>query len=230
MSIITYCLHQGSLSELVDFNQISQAVNQTQYLRWYWTDSGKELFKCSVIFIGQTGYGKSSILNHLLGRNLFETSDVAACTKKLQSALYHIQDNYYVEFADLPGIGESDKADYEYLTWYKEYVRYCHVVVYLLRADKRDHSPDEFFFTSILPQEMQHKTMIGISQADKIEPLSRAYSLSQQQKINLERKREHIGKLFPQVSQNNVVPFSTHINYGIEALRQKIIFLSLNRS
>ena len=70
MAITTSTLHQGTLSELIKFSQISQAVRQKQYLRWHWTNSGKELFKCSVIFIGQTGYGKSSILNYLLGRNI----------------------------------------------------------------------------------------------------------------------------------------------------------------
>ncbi len=110
----------------------------------------------NVIFIGQTGYGKSSLLNALLGALIFETSDYEACTKVLQLADYflHLKNSedktaYILSFVDLPGIGESDKADNQYLQWYQSYIAEAAVVVYLLRADKRDHTQDEFFFSHV---------------------------------------------------------------------------------
>ena len=74
------------------------------------------------MFIGKTGYGKSTTLNKLVGSNVFETSDVSVCTKDLYNSMYRISPHIpsFFVISDLPGIGESNYADNHYYDWYKE--------------------------------------------------------------------------------------------------------------
>lgn len=185
----------------------------------------------NIIFIGQTGYGKSSLLNTLLGNNIFETSDYEACTKSLQSADYflHLKNMayktaYILSFVDLPGIGENDKSDNQYLQWYQSYIEEAAVVVYLFRADKRDHAQDEFFFNHVFNKAASGKLLCLLSQADKIEPMSRATHLSAEQCENLERKKKEIlSKSFLSFYTSGITHVSTALNINLDAVHDCII-------
>lgn len=56
----------------------------------HWNYVDKTTYELQVMFIGKTGYGKSTTLNKLVGSNVFETSDVSVCTKDLYNSMYRI--------------------------------------------------------------------------------------------------------------------------------------------
>ncbi|XAG09903.1 50S ribosome-binding GTPase (plasmid) [Vibrio metschnikovii] len=202
---------------------------------WKYTSSHRlgyeKVKRLNVIFIGQTGYGKSSLINQIIKNDIFETSDYQSCTKVLQSADYFLHHSkkheklaYVLSFVDLPGIGENDKADERYLQWYQDYIKEAAVIVYLFRADKRDHTQDEFFFNNVFGKDVSKRLVCVVSQADKVEPLSRGYELSNEQKRNLEIKKAEIkNKSFLNFNDLSVIHVSSHLNININGLENEII-------
>jgi small GTP-binding protein len=210
-------------------------LSSLAFKNWHYTNTHKLGYKnikaLKIIFIGQTGYGKSSLINKLIKKDIFETSDYKSCTKTLQSVVYFLHHKikhkniaYHLSFVDLPGIGENDKADEQYLSWYKDYIEEAAVIVYLFRADKRDHSQDEFFFNNVFNKNKSKQLICVISQADKIEPLNRELKLSSIQKQNLLKKADDIKRQsFLKFDNVDIVYVSTHLNINIDKLENKII-------
>jgi predicted GTPase len=83
-----------------------------------WTCNNKTQYHLQVIFVGKTGYGKSTTVNKLVGKEIFQSNDVVACTRESQCADFTISDEYYLSLSDLPGIGESATLDQEYMELY----------------------------------------------------------------------------------------------------------------
>lgn len=177
-----------------------------------------------VIFIGKTGYGKSTTLNKIVGRNVFKTDDVAVCTKDLYCALYKISDDEksFLILSDLPGIGESNYADQHYYSWYKDMLIKSQCVVYVLRADQRDYSIDEVIFKEMFKSSTEReKVMIALNYADKIEPISEQKVLSQKQLLNLNKKMEYISAKF-RIPKDDIVYYSATESINLEAIPLKI--------
>lgn len=235
--ITTRVLHEDDVESLNGKYLFLKDVDlkSLAFRNWRYTHAhklGYEKIKAlKVIFIGQTGYGKSSLINKLINKEIFETSDYQSCTKVLQSANYFLHHKmkdektaYHLSFTDLPGIGENDKADEQYLQWYQDYIEEAAVVVYLFRADKRDHTQDEFFFNHVFKKQKAKRLICVISQSDKIEPLSRGMELSTVQKINVEKKKDDIKKKpFLNFEDVDIVPVSTLIDHNIGTLEDCII-------
>ena len=235
--ITTKILHEGELTDLdTNFHFLK---NTDPFLSackdWQYTHRHhlgyESIKKLNVIFIGQTGYGKSSLINKLINREIFETSDYEACTKVLQSANYFLNHSkkheklaYVFSFVDLPGIGENDKEDEKYLRWYQDYLKEAAVIVYLFRADKRDHTQDEFFFKNVFNKELSNQLICVISQADKIEPLSRGLDISDAQKYNLVKKEKEIkSRPFLNFNDLTVLHTSSQLNINIGYLKECIV-------
>jgi len=234
--ITTKVLFEGDIEKLDEKFHFLKSITPLNsiFTDWNYTTShrlGYEKRKAiNVIFIGQTGYGKSSLINKVIKQDIFETSDYQSCTKILQSADYFLSHNkeneklsYVLSFVDLPGIGESDKADENYLQWYQDYIKKAAVIVYLFRADKRDHTQDEFFFNNVFDNSMSERLICVVSQADKIEPLSRSTELSSEQKNNLEIKKSEIrNKSFLDFNDLSIVHISSHLNININGFENEI--------
>lgn len=210
-------------------------LSSSAFRNWHYTNAhklGYESIKAlKIIFIGQTGYGKSSLINKLINKEVFETSDYESCTKTLQSAIFflhhkmkHEKVAYHLSFVDLPGIGENDKADEHYLKWYREYIKEATIIVYLFRADKRDHTQDEFFFNNVFDKTRENNLICVISQADKIEPINRTESLSTIQKKNLKKKRYETRKqpFLDFGKEIDILYVSSYLNYNMDALEDNI--------
>lgn len=236
--ITTKILHEEDISSLgLNYQFLKDLeLSNTLFREWRYIQPHKlgytKIKALNIIFIGQTGYGKSSLINRLIGKNVFETSDYKSCTKTLQSAvffLHHKMKNeklaYHLSFVDLPGIGENDQADEKYLQWYQDYIKEAAVIVYLFRADKRDHTQDEFFFNNIFDKiKNNNKLICVISQADKIEPINRELKLSDSQKENLRKKEWDIkNKSFLSFGGFDIIHISTHLDTNITELECKII-------
>jgi len=91
-------------------------------------------FRVSVI--GQTGVGKSSLINALFGTKL-KTNAVQPCTKEIEEIPIKNPQGNTLLFYDLPGIGESEEADSTYLQRYREHLEHSDVVLWAIHADNR---------------------------------------------------------------------------------------------
>jgi len=179
-----------------------------------------EIAVLPIMFIGKTGYGKSSLLNRIIGRTVFPTDDIRSCTQEIDAAFFRLGSDprYHMALSDFPGVGESEQADRRYMNWYADMVACSPCVVYVLRADQRDFSVDERAFERLFHNDEDlDKVLIALNFADKIEPLSRGNELSEEQLENLEEKVSYISDIFP-VNPFQIFPCCAHTGYGIEDL------------
>jgi len=184
----------------------------------------KETYEFNIMFIGKTGYGKSTTLNKLTGSNVFQMSDIGVGTKNLSSYLYQMDKgaSTFFSLTDLPGIGESLSHDSEYLEWYRDALEVSQVVVYVLRADQRDFALDEQLFKACFGEESQRsKVIIALNYADKIEPVNRQNILTAEQVRNLEKKVEEVSRLFG-FPKENIVYYSASQEINVGKLLRKL--------
>lgn len=194
---------------------------QINHRRWGYAE--KDAWALQIMFIGKTGYGKSTTLNRLVGKNVFETNDVSACTKDLYNSIYRIDPQIpsFFIISDLPGIGELNSADMQYYDWYRKMMNYSDVVVYILRADQRDFAVDEMLFKKMLSsKEKKKKVLIALNFADKVEPLNRTNNLSMEQLNNIEKKISEVFRIFS-VPKQDIVYYSATDGFNFHALVKK---------
>jgi GTP-binding protein EngB required for normal cell division len=89
-----------------------------------------------VSIIGQTGVGKSSLLNALFNLKL-KTDAVKPCTKEIEEIPITNKQGHTLFFYDLPGIGESTEADAKYLQHYRSHLLESDIVLWAIHADNR---------------------------------------------------------------------------------------------
>lgn len=89
-----------------------------------------------VAVMGQTGVGKSSLINALFNTQ-FKTDPIRPCTKEIERVVIKGKSGHELWFYDLPGIGESDRADTQYLTMYKQMLVNSDIVLWAIHADNR---------------------------------------------------------------------------------------------
>jgi GTP-binding protein EngB required for normal cell division len=90
----------------------------------------------TVAIMGQTGTGKSSLINALFDTRL-KTDPVRPCTKEIEHVEVQGTDGRKLRFYDLPGIGESEKADAQYMTQYRQMMLKSDIVLWAVHADNR---------------------------------------------------------------------------------------------
>lgn len=220
--------HEGALVELAHrfpaFNRLQSArIAPLQQRYWRRNNGASHSHDLQVVFFGKSGYGKSSIVNALTGLEAMATSDVAACTREAQSAEYAIRPGNYLSLADLPGLGESQQRDQEYLELYRQILDKADVVVYMVRADCRDYAIDQSAFARLFNSaNQQRKVILAINGCDKIEPLQRHYSSapSGEQLQNIEKKTADLRRIFPGLAR--IVPCSAATGWNLDVLSQEI--------
>lgn len=232
MSLTVHTKYSAEIDDLIDKNSSFgflkyKSIPQKDTNRWYmtndkWNFDEEEVYISQVMFIGKTGYGKSTTLNKIVGKDVFESSDVEVCTKDLYSAVYRIKGNEFFSLNDLPGIGESNYADNHYYDWYRDMLERSKCVVYVLRADQRDFAVDQILFKEMFKTyEQRKKVIFALNYADKIEPINRKTSLSEQQIKNLDRKVRDVANIF-NVPYDEVIYYSAIDRININLLVNKI--------
>ncbi|MFK3980348.1 GTPase family protein [Micromonospora sp. NPDC050397] len=95
----------------------------------------------SVAIMGQTGVGKSSLLNAMFAANL-EVGHARPTTKQPTPLSVRSNEGHEIIFWDLPGIGESESADAGYLDVYADLLLGCDVAIWACHVDNRSTLQD----------------------------------------------------------------------------------------
>ena len=182
-----------------------------------------------VVVVGQTGYGKSALLRALTGYP-YKSSDVMAYTRNAESIEFTISEeksDVTLAFIDLPGVGESPEADKRSYELYREVLMNATVILFVLRADKRDHSVDLELY-KMLRSSSSAQVIFVITAVDKIEPLNRTPGpmLTSAQERNLKLKLRSIADIF-QVDIHSIRCVSSEFHQGVVGLMDTIIQLIL---
>lgn len=217
--------YESDIDELIDrYNSLAflKHIQLREDASISWNRESGVSFDLQVIFIGKTGYGKSSTLNSIIGSKIFETNDVTSCTKELHSAEYRLDSKkpYYFSLCDLPGVGESSEVDEKYIEWYRNILLKSNCVVYVLRADQRDFTIDEKIFNSLFhSQTEKKKVIVALNYADKVEPINRKHPFrpSEAQLNNLKERMNQVSRLF-NIPKGNILYYSAGESYNLESL------------
>lgn len=229
MEIIKYFHHKGQIARLIKQHPAFDALKQVTLrnpapYRWKNTENQHEELQIQVSFFGKSGYGKSSTVNAFFGKDILTTSDVAACTQQCDCLDFEITKDFFLSFADFPGIGESEYQDQKYLKMYRDFLKTSCAVVYVLRADLRDYAIDEQAFAKIFPTKKdRQKVMLAINCCDKIEPVSRKAGTepTPAQMDNIAKKIDSLRKIFGQ--DTLIIPYSAQTGWNLDALAKGIV-------
>ncbi|STI97592.1 putative GTP-binding protein [Escherichia coli] len=118
--------------------------------------------------MGKSGAGKSSLCNALFQGEVTPVSDVHAGTREVKRFRLSGHGHSMV-ITDLPGVGESRDRDAEYEALYRDILPELDLVLWLIKADDRALSVDDYFWRHILHRGHQ-QVLFVVTQADKTEP------------------------------------------------------------
>ena len=176
---------------------------------------------------GVTGVGKSSLCNALFGRDVAEISDVAACTRSPQEIMIGDAEKGGIILVDVPGVGENEARDIEYIDLYKSLMPKLDLVLWAIKADDRAYSSAvRAYKAAVAPHLGLCPVVFVITHTDKIEPF-REWDLvnncpSSKQLHNITLKEHEISKEFD-IPVSSVVAVSAHEHYNLDVLVARIV-------
>ena len=168
--------------------------------------------------MGKSGAGKSSLCNALFQGEVTPVSDVHAGTREVRRFRLSGHGHSMV-ITDLPGVGESRDRDAEYEALYRDILPELDLVLWLIKADARALSVDEYFWRHILHRGHQ-QVLFVVTQADKTEPCHEwdmaGIQPSPAQAQNIREKTEAVFRLFRPV--HPVVAVSARTGWELDTL------------
>ncbi|MCN4565300.1 GTPase family protein, partial [Escherichia coli] len=168
--------------------------------------------------MGKSGAGKSSLCNALFQGEVTPVSDVHAGTREVRRFRLSGHGHSMI-ITDLPGVGESRDRDAEYEALYRDILPELDLVLWLIKADDRALSVDEYFWRHILHRGHQ-QVLFVVTQADKTEPCHEwdmaGIQPSPAQAQNIREKTDAVFRLFRPV--HPVVAVSACTGWELDTL------------
>lgn len=145
------------VSTLVEGNEY-MTMNTFDHQAQHLSDRVRKMFESEkkaplkVSIMGQTGVGKTSLINALFNADL-KVDPVRSTTKEIDEPFIFRASGNELWFYDLPGIGESSKTENSYLEKYRKMLRQSDIVLWAIHADCRsfvyDHDALQKIFETI---------------------------------------------------------------------------------
>lgn len=194
----------------------------------------------TIVFLGKTGVGKTTTINHLFDLD-WNTDNVVACTKKPQVANIYIVNNdykYKIRVVDLPGIGESIEEDLRYMKFYRQWVAQANTIVWITQADTRAYKRDQIFLKKLLGLcSSSISIILALNKIDCLEvkknqePFNFNTCLpSVDQKKMIQEKIEDIYQVFSNVispkilfNKDQIIAYTCIYNWGLNDLKIKLL-------
>lgn len=193
----------------------------------------------NICFIGQTGFGKSSLINELFGTH-FRTDPLVSCTKELYtvSVLEPDEDSQrFVTIYDTPGIGEfSNNSMYQ--EYYNHAISQADHIVLVVTLDRTD-STSQDLLESVKPYIKNAKVKFTIA-LNRIDSTGVGEKDTSYVSWNIEKNkptdacRVRIGARIETIKTNymddidflpidNIIPVCAIRKYGIAELKKLIL-------
>jgi predicted GTPase len=187
----------------------------------------------TILFLGKTGAGKTSLINALFGLRLY-TDNAQAATREVQILSVELDDPadpaFRLTVIDVPGFAESEASEEAYQQLYARTVPAANRIVWVVQAHPRVFRPDQLALRGLRPLiPRDTKLTVALTHIDTIGPhdwdwLENRPSSGQAMSI-AEQVDNVLGKLAPiyPLTANDVIPSAPPKGYGIDEIRQRII-------
>lgn len=199
----------------------------------------KELITHNICFLGQTGFGKTSLINAIFSTS-FNTDPLVSCTRELYSVTTLIKNNReerLVSVFDTPGIGEFS-SNSKYQLYYELAVSQADHIVLVVTLDRTDATSQDLL-ESLKPflKDKNVKFTIALNRIDSTGVAnSKDYvawdassnNPSKPCQIKIEERKKTIKENFGENSGLDFLPFEivpvcAIRNFGLETLKQRLL-------
>lgn len=133
-----------------------------------------ELYKkpFRVAVIGQSGVGKSSIVNAMFGVSNY-VSDVMEGTTDVVEQKFELLPNFTLSLFDMPGLNNDVKKDMYYEEVYRKILPKCDVILYVINSHSRDIGEDcrilkEVVLPICLNNKLTERLVVAFNKIDTI--------------------------------------------------------------